>query len=303
MHLQGEYTLNGRAHRVDARIGFDHVIDPYRAIASAPPPKTRFVGAQLHLLNRGPDPFPIQWARFRGYDEERGRPLPAGTQSTPLRKTMPDRPVRGQVLTQITGFTVPRGRRLRIDPDVVDRRRVALPGALDAAALISAAPRPRPGRRSGRRRGSRRGRCPPARCSRACRRRRSRPPRPRRTARAAARPSGRSTRPSRSVSQAAEGLAGQDVQPYGDQRAGRRVEQPVRRGHADQPVAEVAAGAADGGDLRVLGERVVDLPVARVDSPLAARRGRAAARRRSSRFIPATSSGRSRRRRSPRRAP
>ena len=110
-HLQGEYTLNGRAHRVDARIGFDHVIDPYRAIASAPPPKTRFVGAQLHLLNRGPDRFPIQWARFRGYDE-RGRPLPAGTQSTPLRKTMPDRPVRGQVLTQITGFTVPRGRRL-----------------------------------------------------------------------------------------------------------------------------------------------------------------------------------------------
>ncbi len=111
VRLQGEYTLNGRAHRVDARIGFGHVIDPYRAIASEPPPKTRFVGAQLHLLNRGPDPFPIQWARFRGYDE-RGRPLPAGTQSTPLRRSMPDRPVRGQVLTQIIGFTVPRARRL-----------------------------------------------------------------------------------------------------------------------------------------------------------------------------------------------
>jgi hypothetical protein len=111
VRLKGGYTLNGRAHRVDARIGFDHVIDPYRASASAPPPKARFVGAQLHLLNRGQDPFPIQWARFRGYDE-RGRPLPAGTQSTPLRRSMPDRPVRGQVLTQITGFTVPRGRRL-----------------------------------------------------------------------------------------------------------------------------------------------------------------------------------------------
>ena len=111
VRLQGEYALNGRDRRVDARISFDHVIDPYRAIAVEPPPNARFAGAQLHILNRGPDPFPIRWARFRGYDE-RGRPLPAGTQSTPLRRSMPDRPVRGQVLTQITGFTVPRGRRL-----------------------------------------------------------------------------------------------------------------------------------------------------------------------------------------------
>lgn len=111
VRLQGEYTLNGRPHRVDAQIAFDHVVDPYRSIASAPPADTRFAGAQLQILNRGPDPFPIQWARFRGYDE-RGRPLPAGTQSTPLRKTMPDRPVRGQVLSSITAFTVPQGRRL-----------------------------------------------------------------------------------------------------------------------------------------------------------------------------------------------
>jgi hypothetical protein len=109
--LRGEYTLNGRAHRVDARIAFDHVIDPYRNAALAPAPNTRLVGAQLRILNTGPDPFPMQWARFRGYDE-RGRPLPEGTQSTPLRKTMPSRPLRGQVLSSITGFTVPHGRRL-----------------------------------------------------------------------------------------------------------------------------------------------------------------------------------------------
>lgn len=90
---------------------FDNVVDPYRGGALVPPANTRFVGAQLHILNRGRDPFPIQWARFRGYDA-RGRPLPAGTQSTPLRKSMPTRPVRGQVLTSITAFTVPRGRRL-----------------------------------------------------------------------------------------------------------------------------------------------------------------------------------------------
>jgi hypothetical protein len=109
--LQGEYMQNGRAHRVDARIAFDHVIDPYRSATIAPVPDARIVGAQLRILNTGPDPFPIQWAHFRGYDE-RGRPLPAGTQSTPLRRTMPDRPVRGQVLSSITGFTVPQGRRL-----------------------------------------------------------------------------------------------------------------------------------------------------------------------------------------------
>jgi hypothetical protein len=111
VRLERHYTVNGRSRRVDARIGFDHAIDPYRAIAAVAPPGTRLVGAQLHLANSGPDPFPMRWARFRGYDE-RGRPLPAGTQSTPLRRTMPDRPVRGQVLTQIMGFTVPRGRRL-----------------------------------------------------------------------------------------------------------------------------------------------------------------------------------------------
>ena len=40
---------------------------------------------------------------------------------------------------------------------------------------------------------------------------------------------------------------------------------------ADEPVAEVAAGVADRGDLRVLGERVVDLAVAGHDLPLARR--------------------------------
>jgi hypothetical protein len=111
VRLKGEYSQDGRERRVDARLAFDNVIDPYRAVVLTPPPNARFVGAQLHILNRGRDPFPIQWARFRGYDE-RGRPLPAGTQSTPLRKAMPNRPARGQVLTSIIALTVPRGGRL-----------------------------------------------------------------------------------------------------------------------------------------------------------------------------------------------
>ena len=42
----------------------------------------------------------------------------------------------------------------------------------------------------------------------------------------------------------------------------------MRRGRADEPVAAVAPGVVDGHHLQVLGERVVDLPVARHDLPL-----------------------------------
>ena len=73
------------------------------------------------------------------------------------------------------------------------------------------------GRRSGRRTGSRRGRCPPARGSRASRRRRTRPTSP-----TAYRPGTGSVglqHPAGQVGlQAAEGLAGEHVQPHGDQR-------------------------------------------------------------------------------------
>jgi hypothetical protein len=109
--LKGEYTQGGRERHVDAQIAFGRVIDPYRAGVIAAAPDARFVGVQLKMLNRGRDPFPFEWARFQGYDE-RGRALPAGTQSTPLQKTMPGRPVRGQLLASIVAFTVPRGRRL-----------------------------------------------------------------------------------------------------------------------------------------------------------------------------------------------
>ena len=92
--------------------------------------------------------------------------------------------------------------------------------------------------------------------------------------------------------QAAERLAGQDVEPHGDQRAVRRIEDPVRLGGADQPVAEIVAGAVDGDDLRVLGERIVDLAVARLDLLAAAGRGRSASSPVSA-FMPATRSRRS----------
>ena len=111
--LQGEYTLNARAHRVDARIGFGHVIDPYRAIASSRRRRRASWALSSTSSTAAPTRSRSSGLAFRGYDE-RGRPLPAGTQSTPLRRSMPDRPVRGQVLTQIIGFTVPRGRRLAL---------------------------------------------------------------------------------------------------------------------------------------------------------------------------------------------
>jgi len=68
--------------------------------------------------------------------------------------------------------------------------------------------------------------------------------------------------------QAAQRLAGQDVEPHGDQRPGLRVQDLVRRRGAGQPLTTRAAGVPDGHDLQVLGERVVHLPVARDDLAL-----------------------------------
>src|SRR5262249_56400555 len=53
-----------------------------------------------------------------------------------------------------------------------------------------------------------------------------------------------------------ERLARQDGKPHGDQRARRGIENPVRLGDPDQPVAQVAASAVDRGDLRVLAEGI-----------------------------------------------
>ena len=83
--------------------------------------------------------------------------------------------------------------------------------------------------------------------------------------------------------QAAERLAGQNIEPNGNQRAGLRIEQPVRLGRANKPVAEIIARGADGHDLHVLAERVVELAIARDDLALDARNDRAKARRRRAR--------------------
>jgi hypothetical protein len=111
VRVRGTYVLDGRRRKVDALIGFDNRTDPYRGSVTAPAPGSRMVSVQLHVLNRGRDPFPLDWARFRGYDE-RGEPLPPGTESTPLRKTAPRLPVKGQVLTTVAAFAVPRGHQL-----------------------------------------------------------------------------------------------------------------------------------------------------------------------------------------------
>ncbi|MCY1302393.1 hypothetical protein D9M70_520470 [compost metagenome] len=55
------------------------------------------------------------------------------------------------------------------------------------------------------------------------------------------------------------------MQANGNQRPGFRIEQPVRLGSTQQPIAAIGAGAADRGDLRILGERVGDLAIARLD--------------------------------------
>ena len=61
---------------------------------------------------------------------------------------------------------------------------------------------------------------------------------------------------------AAQGLAGEDSQTNGDQRAGRRIQESMRLGDPDQPVAEVAPRRPNREDLLVLSRAVIDLPVA-----------------------------------------
>jgi hypothetical protein len=111
VRLHGDYSLLGRRHRVDAEVALGKVVDPYRSLVVPAPPNGRLVAVQLRIRNRARDAFPLRWARFHARDE-RGRPLPAAVYSTPVRKTVPDRPVRGQVLASLVAFQVPRGRRI-----------------------------------------------------------------------------------------------------------------------------------------------------------------------------------------------
>lgn len=57
--------------------------------------------------------------------------------------------------------------------------------------------------------------------------------------------------------QAAEGLAGQDMQTDGDERPVFRIEDFMGLGHPCQPVAHIVAGVAESGDLQIFRELVV----------------------------------------------
>ena len=66
--------------------------------------------------------------------------------------------------------------------------------------------------------------------------------------------------PAREVGfESAQRLAREDIQLHCDQRAGLGVQDPVQRGGPDQLVAQIIPRLADGGDLQVFAERVVEL--------------------------------------------
>ena len=94
--------------------------------------------------------------------------------------------------------------------------------------------------------------------------------------------------------QAAERLAREDVQLDRDQRTGVGIEQRVRRGDSREAVGQVAAGAANRGDLHVLAVRVDHLTVARDHLALDLLEGQQRLRR-SARSCPRRASRRSRR--------
>lgn len=109
--LRGDYEFEGRRRRVDVSIVPRNVLDPWKGTVVVPPKGARYVGVTVRFVNHGPDPFPHEWANFGGRDDA-GRKLSVRTARSPLRKTSPDRPVRGQALDQIIGLPVPKGRSL-----------------------------------------------------------------------------------------------------------------------------------------------------------------------------------------------
>src|ERR1041385_9228849 len=68
--------------------------------------------------------------------------------------------------------------------------------------------------------------------------------------------------------ESAEGLSCEDRQPHGDQWTRIGIENAVRLGGANQPVADVPPRAVDRHDLRVFAERIVDLAIAGSDQRL-----------------------------------
>ncbi len=66
----------------------------------------------------------------------------------------------------------------------------------------------------------------------------------------------------------AQRLSRQNVQLHADQRTLRWIEQAVRLGGANQSIAPIAAGLADGGDLQILAERILQLAIAGDDLAL-----------------------------------
>lgn len=108
--LRRAYPFEGRTRRVDSTVQPAAILDPWRLEGAAVPSSRRLLGVTLRYVDRGADPFPRDWARFRATDV-RGREYP-GTIQVPARKLFPTRPARGNPLVQTIGFVVPPGTRL-----------------------------------------------------------------------------------------------------------------------------------------------------------------------------------------------
>jgi hypothetical protein len=108
--LRRAYPFEGRTRRVDSTVQPAAILDPWRLEGAAVPSGRGLLGVTLRYVDRGADPFPRDWARFRATDV-RGREYP-GTIQVPARKLFPTRPARGNPLVQNIGFVVPPGTRL-----------------------------------------------------------------------------------------------------------------------------------------------------------------------------------------------
>lgn len=108
--LRRTYAFEGRTRHVVSTVQPAAILDPWRLEGAVVPSGRRLIGVTLRYVDRGADPFPRAWARFRAIDT-RGHDYP-GTLQVPARKLFPTRPARGNPLLQTVGFVVPPGTRL-----------------------------------------------------------------------------------------------------------------------------------------------------------------------------------------------
>ena len=104
MTLTKTYDFQGRTRRVASRVTVSPVTSPVRDPSLVVPRGRRPVRVTVRVEDKGPSPFPFEWARFTLVG--RGGARSPGSSMTPMRRTEPGR--RRSARKTIITFLVPK---------------------------------------------------------------------------------------------------------------------------------------------------------------------------------------------------